>query len=342
LPEALVQQATYRILNPSKYNEGWAFAMLYMDSPKRTERHVVVPSKLHRWRVAFVLGMCAAVLFLGTKAKAQATPPSESVSHARVSLIVENASTPPGKPLWVGLLFQLDPGWHIYWQNPGDSGEPPKVQWELPEGFRAGEIRWPVPIRLGSGSVIDYGYEGHVLLMVPIERSPGARGDSASPIAADVKYVVCREICIPGKAHLTVSSPAGIDTASQASEWRKLFQEARAQLPRAAPANWKVSAQSGKNDFYLTVAGVRPSRNVSFFPLRAGLIENSAEQKVAARHDGFQLSLRKSENFAGPVSELAGILVLDGRGYTVNARVVATYELTDRVICAEDFGCVRG
>ena len=316
--------------------------MLYMDSPKRTERHVVAPRKLHRCRVSFVLGMCAAVLLLGAEAKAQATPPSESVSHAKVSLIAENASAPPGKPLWVGLLFQLDPGWHIYWQNAGDSGEPPKVQWELPEGFRAGGIRWPVPIRLGSGSVIDYGYEGHVLLMVPIERSPGARGDSASPIAADVKYVVCREICIPGKAHLTVSSPTGTDTASQASEWQKLFQEARAQLPKPAPANWKVSAQSGKNDFYLTVAGMWPSRNVSFFPLRPGLIENSAEQKVAARHDGFLLSLRKSENFAGPVSELAGILVLDGRGYTVNARVVATYDLTDTVVCTEDFGCVRG
>src|SRR5579863_70625 len=314
--------------------------MLYMEPPKRTERHVVAPRKLRRWRVALVLGMCAAVLFPGAEAKAQAMSPSESVSHVKVSLIAENASTPPGRPLWVGLLFQLDPGWHIYWQNPGDSGEPPKVQWALPPGFQAGEIRWPVPIRLGSSSVIDYGYEGHVLLMVPIERSPGARGDSA--IAADVKYVVCREICIPGKAHLTVSSPAGIDTASQASEWRKLFQEARAQLPRVAPANWKVSAQSGKNDFYLTVAGVRPSRNVSFFPLRAGLIENSAEQKVAARHDGFQLSLRKSENFAGPASELAGILVLDGRGFTVNARVVSAYELTDRVICTEDFGCVRG
>jgi DsbC/DsbD-like thiol-disulfide interchange protein len=302
--------------------------MLYMEPPKPTEGPGAVPRQPHWRRVALVFGTCTAMLFLSPEVNAQATPPPESVSHAKVSLIAENASAPPGKPLWAGLLFQLDPGWHIYWQNPGDSGEPPKVQWELPEGFRAGDIRWPVPIRLGSGSVIDYGYEGHVLLMVPIERSPGPRGDSASPIAADVKYVVCREICIPGKAHLTVSSPAGTDTASQASEWRKLFQEARAQLPKPAPANWKVSAQSGKNDFYLTVAGVRPSRNVTFFPLRPGVIENSAEQKVAGRHEGFLLLLRKSENFAGPVSELAGILVLDGRGYTVNARVVAMYELT--------------
>ncbi len=147
--------------------------MLYMEPP-RTERHVVVPRKPHRWRVAFVLGMCAAVLFLGAEAKAQAPPPSESVSHAKVSLVAENASPPLGKPLWVGLLFQLDPGWHIYWQNPGDSGEPPKVQWLLPRGFRASFFDWPAPIRLGSGSVIDYGYEGQVLLMAPIT-STGTR-----------------------------------------------------------------------------------------------------------------------------------------------------------------------
>src|SRR5208337_1265104 len=119
-----------------------------------------------------------ACAMLALAARSNAQLPSEP--HLKVELISEQATSPPGQPLWVGLLFRLEPGWHIYWQNPGDSGEPPKVQWNLPTGFAASSIRWPQPIRLGSGSVVDYGYEGQVLLMAPIQRSSSRKRDIAS------------------------------------------------------------------------------------------------------------------------------------------------------------------
>ena len=143
-----------------------------------------------------------AMLIFAANARAQ------SESHARIELIAEQNTVPPGKPLWLGLLFRLDPGWHIYWQNPGDSGEPPKVQWQLPPGFAAGLIVWPQPIRLGTGTVLDYGYEGQVLLMAPLKSTSPEHPTSLPSISADVKYIVCREMCIPGKAHLTLAPPA--------------------------------------------------------------------------------------------------------------------------------------
>jgi DsbC/DsbD-like thiol-disulfide interchange protein len=247
-------------------------------------------------------------------------------THAKVELIADpNHNKLPGA-ISVGLLFQLDPGWHIYWQNAGDSGEPPKVQWQLPEGFRGGPIRWPTPIRLGTGSVIDYGYENQVLLMSRIEAPRGSQ-IASMPISADVRYVVCREICIPANAHLSISVPEQA-SSGQTAEWRKLIKDSRARLPKPAPDGWKVSAQSMKNEFALIVAGAKTPQKASFFPLRPGVIENSAEQKLTPRHDGFRLSLRKAESLTQPISELAGILVLDdGSGYTINVRVVATYEL---------------
>ena len=69
----------------------------------------------------------------------------------------------------MGLHFELESGWHIYWINPGDSGEPPRVQWRLPAGFRAESIQWPAPQRIEDHSLVDYGYEGEALLMVPVE-----------------------------------------------------------------------------------------------------------------------------------------------------------------------------
>ena len=155
---------------------------------------------LLRRRSIVLLTACA---MLAMAARSNAQLPAEP--HLKVELISEQATSPPGKPLWVGLLFRLEPGWHIYWQNPGDSGEPPKVQWDLPAGFVAGSLRWPQPIRLGGGSVVDYGYEGQVLLMAPIERSSSRNATSIPSLSANVKYIVCRDVCIPGKAHVTLS-----------------------------------------------------------------------------------------------------------------------------------------
>src|SRR5579864_944263 len=80
---------------------------------------------------------------------------SPDASHARVELLAAQAAAQPGRPFQVGLHFQLEPGWHIYWINPGDSGEPPRVKWTLPAGYQAGPIQWPVPQRIEDHSLID-------------------------------------------------------------------------------------------------------------------------------------------------------------------------------------------
>jgi DsbC/DsbD-like thiol-disulfide interchange protein len=165
--------------------------------------------------------LLTAFAMLALAARSNAQLPAQP--HLKVELISEQAASAQGQPLWVGLLFRLEPGWHIFWQNPGDSGEPPKVQWDLPAGFAAGSLRWPQPIRLGGGSVVDYGYEGQVLLMAPIQGSSSRNATSPASLSADVKYIVWRDECIPGKAHLTLSGPAGRDWIA----WRALFEQTR-------------------------------------------------------------------------------------------------------------------
>lgn len=242
--------------------------------------------------------------------------------HAKVELIAEDDSIDPGRQLWVGLRFRMDPGWHIYWVNPGDSGEPPRVQWEMPEGFRAGAIHWPYPVRLGRGSIMDYGYEGQVLLTVPIEAPANLESDTTVEIGATVKWLVCSEICIPEQAHLTFSLPVRKDAPKPALEWRALFQETKSHTPRPAPAGWKVRARSGRDHFVLTVENAALPAQVNFFPLEGGVIENSARQSRVTFDRGFRLSLKKSEQLVKPVSELRGILVTGtGRAYEIVAPV---------------------
>jgi len=257
--------------------------------------------------------LCVSVFLLGTQASAQ-TPPAPQ-SHAQLQLVAEETFFRPGRTLWAGVLFHLDSGWHIYWQNPGDSGEPPKIRWDLQSGFQAGAIRWPVPMRLGKGSVVDYGYEDEVLLMAPI-RIVSPKVGSPVPIDAEVSYIVCREICIPGKARLSISlrRSKGRSRAPDFSEWRELFERTRAQFPKPMPSAWQVSVASKGNEFILSVRGAGAASAAAFFPLDPGVIENSAPQNLASSGNGFQLTLRKSEQPLKPVVSLRGLLVLGASG----------------------------
>jgi DsbC/DsbD-like thiol-disulfide interchange protein len=255
--------------------------------------------------------ICGLALFART-AHAQ-TPPE---LPAKVELIAEGESVPLRHPLqlWAGLLFNLDPGWHIYWKNPGDSGEPPKIQWTLPDGFHEGPIRWPTPKRLGHGSVVDYGYEGQVLLIATIEgpvRSDGMKLREI-PLTADVRYVVCREICIPAKAHLTLTVPASTNTSTEGKEWAELLRTARAQLPKPVSPVAHLSVEASEDHFILSAERLGAVRSATFFPDDPNVVENAAPQEFVAVPDGFQLTLKKSELLTRRPERLWGLLVLDG------------------------------
>jgi DsbC/DsbD-like thiol-disulfide interchange protein len=270
---------------------------------------------------AFVLLVAIATVVpqLASAADAQSAVPFRAQgkpSHAGIELIADQATT-SSKAIWVGVLFHLDPGWHVYWENAGDSGTPPKIDWQLPAPYHAGAIRWPVPVRLGHGSVVDYGYEGEVLLMAPIEPASAPPEKAGSPqngmvaISADVKYVVCSDVCIPGKTHPRLLLSFRSDGAnSPLARWHTIFERTRAQLPKAAPGAWKISAASEKNDFVLSARTGTPIKTATFFPVDADEIENSAPQAFRSTSDGFQLTLPKSNQLTKPISTLRGLVVV--------------------------------
>lgn len=261
-------------------------------------------------RLPSIASLLIAFLAFSTGA-GSARAQSGAPTHAQLSLVADQSAYQPGRPLWLGVLFHLDPGWHIYWQDPGDSGTPPKIRWILPPGSSAGALKWPVPVRLGSGSIIDYGYQNEVLLMAPIT-VPAATGNVS--FGADVHYVVCRELCIPGKAQLTLSLPASPDKSEHLSASHPAFDAARRKFPKPAPAAWKISAQSGSDNFTLAVHGLAATDGITFFPADTGVIDNPSPQKLSGIPGGFTLTLKKSDLLTGPVKTLAGLLNVPGQG----------------------------
>jgi DsbC/DsbD-like thiol-disulfide interchange protein len=247
-----------------------------------------------------------------------------SIPHCTLELVTEN---PWIEKRWiaaaqefdVGLYFQLDKGWHIYWVNPGDSGEPPRVDWHLPAGLTAGAIEWPTPRRLeDSSSIVDYGYEDAVLLIVPMHADPKLAVERATQIGADVKVLVCsHDMCIPGKAQLSLTLPIGAHTSAPYSRSAGLFADTRKSFPRPAPTSWKFSVADAKDSFVLTVNLGRQTKGLqitqaTFFPLVESQIENAAAQKFTPVAAGFQMTLRKSDQLQKPITRLKGVLVLPG------------------------------
>ncbi len=138
---------------------------------------------------------------------AAAIAQQSAAQHAKVELLARQVAVISGKDLQLGVHFVLEKGWHIYWINPGDSGQPPSFKWHLPPGFSAGEIRWPLPERLQpSKELVDYGYGDEVLLPLTIHVPSGI---SSAPVqfGAEAKWLVCREVCIPEHAQLHLTLP---------------------------------------------------------------------------------------------------------------------------------------
>jgi len=251
---------------------------------------------------------------------ARAQLPTAPVIH--VSLLGEQDSIAPGREFWVAVQFRMEKGWHIYWINPGDSGEPPRVQWRLPAGFQAGEWQWPHPERLVTKYSTDYGYAGQMLLLAPMRPPAGLAPGGKAELAGTVKWVVCREVCIPGKSDVALSLPVRHGAAPRPS---KLFEDARKRIPRPAPAQWRVRARAEKDAFVLTIETGQPIAQAEFYPLQGQQIENAAPQAVSALRRGVRLRLKKSEQLLKPIANLKGVIVLpSGRAYVIDAPVAGS------------------
>lgn len=163
----------------------------------------------------FWLGVAVICLGAGEQPSGRAAPAMAQPAWHPVTaeLVAEHASIQPGGSTRIGVLFDLEEGWHIYYKEPGDAGLPTQIDWSAPFGS-FGPLEWPAPHEfLDPGDIRTSGYEGLLVLTsrftVPAEwdKSP----PNPVPIAATVKWLACREICIPGSADLELMLPISDD-----------------------------------------------------------------------------------------------------------------------------------
>ncbi|MFB0490365.1 thiol:disulfide interchange protein [Methylobacterium sp. OAE515] len=235
------------------------------------------------------------------------TPPD----LVRSSLVAEPVAVAGAQPFTLAVRMEVKPGWHVYWRNPGDSGLPPEVTWTLPAGFNAGAIRWPAPERIPIATLMNYGYEGEVTLLVPVTPPPSL--DPADPvqIRAKLTYLVCETECVPGSADLALTLPVAEPRPDP--DKAALFARARAALP--VPPLWPLHLASQGDTLRLDFAatGLKPDavRNAAFFPYSETAIDNAAAQVMSVDETGLHLTLARSSPTEPAPAALPGVLTLE-------------------------------
>ncbi|HEY5037915.1 MAG TPA: protein-disulfide reductase DsbD domain-containing protein [bacterium] len=262
--------------------------------------------------LAFVLFQAAPVL-----------ASDSNINHLKVELLSEKTSIQPGESVTVGLHFRIERGWHIYWQNPGDSGQAPSIQWSLPEGFTVGEILWPIPQRITLPSLADYGYTQEVLLMVPLTAPAKLKPGRMIRVSADVRWLVCQDICLPGNTHFSLRLTVRKKKTPGKSRYSYLFDSARKKLPVDLPSDWQASGSLTSDKFNLSFDSPSAVTQASFFPLHPSQVENASPQGFHTSGTSFELKLDRSDQLTGNIKTLEGLLVVGegkhgDKGYWIN------------------------
>lgn len=152
----------------------------------------------------------------------------------KTTLLPNVTAVVPGKPFLVGARLEMVPKWHTYWQFPGDAGIPTEIKWSLPPGWKAGPIQWPIPLRLDEpGDIQIYGYHDEVLLMQELT-PPQSLSAATVELPAEVSWLVCEKICIPGSAKVNLVLPVAPQNARANEE---IFTKYQRSLPQAWPAS---------------------------------------------------------------------------------------------------------
>ena len=269
----------------------------------------------------FLTGLFLA-LAMAFPAMAQPTAGQPS-HHVAAELVAERQGIAPGETIHVALRQQIQKGWHTYWRNSGDSGQATEIKWTLPPGWQAGTITWAAPQRIPVGPLMNYGYEGQVLLPVAITAPAAAKPGEKVTLKAAVSLLVCAEVCVPEDDALTLTLPVTPTSAPLDPKWGKPIEAALAAAPK--PAGLAAVFQARPTSIALAVTGAAlkgsDMAGAYFYPFDAMVMDHAKPQAIERGPDGLTLTLAPGYAFQGgkPPASLDGVLAVGSRTYEVAA-----------------------
>lgn len=280
-------------------------------------------------RIGMMAGMAFFMLGGAGISAAQAAESAPVVtSHTRATLVSAVDAVDAGhSALRVGLRLQLQPGWHTYWQNPGDAGEAPHLHVTV-SGVRTGEgerVDWPVPERVSDGGLMAYAYQGDVLL--PVQVSVQGQGMGTVQVQAHADWLVCADVCVPEKGEFSLILPVEAHPSAKGeSAEAALFRRADAAMPQPSPFAARIGSD-GLLELHGTGLSPDTVRQAWFLPQEGGVIAQNVPQALSVTPGQVSLQL-KPDSYAHPPfwqKPVEGVVVLvDGAGNHSALHLVAS------------------
>ncbi len=234
----------------------------------------------------------------------------EADEVSSVSLIAEQDTVRPGQTLLLGLHFELEDGWHIYWDGFNDTGFPPMVEWSLPEGVSVGPMLWPAPERyISPGNILDHVYEGRPTILVPITVDPSVPAGETLEIRGEVEWLVCNDICLPGFGPISIDLQVA---AGQAGTPAQLAPDSRigraaASLPQPVRSLEQVEGLSLRWSDDVIAVQVDGAESLAFFPAQDSVSLVSVIGDASS--EGETMTLRIGDGDSG--GNLRGVLQVE-------------------------------
>ena len=289
-------------------------------------------------RTPFLLRCCAAALWLAAltlpsvlaaqnSGKAVVTTPqvrAELLAHAP-------DGADPGKTVWLGLQLTHQPDWHTYWRNPGDSGLPITVQWTLPAGITAGDIAWPLPKKIPIGNLANYGFDGTVLLPVPLTISqdfkPGLTNNEIE-VKLKANWLVCRKECIPEEGEFALKVPVKGSMAANSVAFNKAFDAKPKPVLGSTGILPDSSVLIDGHVIKLTVQGLPLAlrgKTLEFFPETPEVIETAAQWTQSWNEGVWSAQVPLSQQRGNSPDVMPVVLAVDGQGYRAELKVLGNW-----------------
>ena len=221
--------------------------------------------------------------------------------HARISLIKDHSDFVPGTSINIGLKVSMDKGWHTYWRNPGDSGGPIVIDWDLPKGFSVSDIKWPLPEKIEYPPLMTYGYEDFVIYPMVLS-IPADYSDDYFEMAADI--LICADVCIPESGKIS-SNLLDIESDSLIYEW----------LESIPSKSLPITTSLNDNNLEIRFTFDKEIKEIYFFPDENNSIDYSSKQNFYKKDDDYFLSIKL---FNDEFQNVSGVLDIDGTGYNVS------------------------
>ena len=221
--------------------------------------------------------------------------------HARISLIKDHSDFVPGTSINIGLKVSMDKGWHTYWRNPGDSGGPIVIDWNLPKGFSVSDIKWPLPEKIEYPPLMTYGYEDFVIYPMVLS-IPADYSDDYFEMNADI--LICADVCIPESGKIS-SNLLDIESDSLIYEW----------LESVPSKSLPITTSLNDNNLEIKFTFEKEIKEIYFFPDENNSIDYSSKQNFYKKDDGYFLSIKL---FNDEFQNVSGVLDIDGTGYNVS------------------------